>query len=277
MFNKGDFHIHSNYSDGKFSISELLDLYKKSEYDIVSITDHDTMEGCKEAIEYGKLIGLKVITGIEISTKYNGEDIHILGYFKDKDCRKKEMIEFARKKEQDRIDRSKTIVNSLKTYFGIEIDGDELLSKNKGMIGRPHIAKEIIKAGYETNIEDVFRNYLGNDSPAYIPSSILSVQEGIDLLRNNNAVVVLAHPVLVKKTKIEDLLNNFKFDGVEAIYGLNSEKDTNKFINICKQRKLLITGGSDFHDFNLSSHCNIGDISLDNRDIENLLKFIESK
>lgn len=277
MFNKGDFHMHSNFSDGKFSVSELLDLYKKSGYDIVSITDHDTLDGCKEAIEYGKLIGLKVIAGIEISTKHNGEDVHILGYFKDKDCRREEMIEFAKKKEQDRINRCKTIVNSLKKYFDIEINGDELLAKTKGMIGRPHIAKEIINAGYATNMEDVFKRYLGNDSPAYIPSSILSVQEGIDLLSNNNATIVLAHPVLVKKTKIEDLLSDFKFDGMEAIYGLNTQQDTDRFIDICKQHKLLITGGSDFHDFNTSSHSNIGDVSLDNKNIENLLKFIESK
>lgn len=275
MFYKGDFHIHSNYSDGKFSISELLNLYKESEYNIVSITDHDTLEGCQEAIEYGKSIGLKVIAGIEVSTKHNGEEVHILGYFKDKDCRRKEMLEFSEKKEKDRINRCKTIVHSLNKYFGIEINGDELLSKNKGMIGRPHIAKEIIKAGYETTMEGVFKKYLGNDSPAYIPSSILSLQEGIDLLRNNNATVVLAHPVLIKKTEIEDILNNFKFDGMEAIYGLNSQEDTNKFIDMCEKYRLLITGGSDFHDFDISGHSNIGDISLDSRNIEKLLEFIE--
>ena len=269
--------MHSNFSDGKFGVNELLDLYKKSDYDIISITDHDTLEGCKDAIEYGESIGIKVIAGIEISTKHSGEEVHILGYFKDEDCRRNEMIEFAKKKEQDRVNRCKTIVDSLKKYFDIDINGEELLAKNKGMIGRPHIAKEIIKAGYETNIDDVFRKYLGNDSPAYIPSSILTVQEGIDLLRNNNATIVLAHPVLIKKTKIEDLLNEFKFDGMEAIYGLNSEDDTDKFINMCKQYKLLITGGSDFHDFNISGHSNIGDISLDSENIENLLKFIESK
>lgn len=277
MFNKGDFHIHSNFSDGRFSVSELLDLYKRSGYDVISITDHDTLEGCKEAIEYGKLIGIKVITGIEISTKHNGEDVHILGYFRDRDCRRKEIIEFARKKEQDRVDRCKIIVSRLKEYFDIEINGDDLLSQNKGMIGRPHIAKEIIKVGYETNMENVFTKYLGNDSPAYIPSSILSVQEGINLLRNNNATVVLAHPVLIKKTRIEDLLNEFKFDGMEAIYGMNSEKETSKFMEVCNQKGLLITGGSDFHDFNTSSHSNIGDISLDNENIEKLLGFVDKQ
>ncbi|RII35264.1 PHP domain-containing protein [Clostridium chromiireducens] len=96
--------------------------------------------------------------------------------------------------------------------FGIKINGDELLSKNNGMIGRPHIAKEIINAGYEFSMHEIFNKYLVNGSPAYIRSSILSVQEGVDLLRNNNATVVLAHPILIRKTKIEDLLTNFKFD-----------------------------------------------------------------
>ena len=277
MYNKGDFHIHSNYSDGKYEIKKLLNLYKKEGYDIISLTDHDTLEGCKEAIDYGKEIGLKVITGIEISTKHNGEDVHILGYFKDEDCRRNEMIEFAKKKEQDRINRCKTIVSKLKQYFNIEIDGDELLLKVKGMIGRPHIAKEIIKAGYESNMQSVFDKYLGNDSPAYIPSSILSVQEGIDLLKNNNAVVVIAHPVLIKKTKIEDLLNDYAFDGMEAIYGLNSQEETDKFIKLCLEKNLLITGGSDFHDFNAGSHSNIGDISLDSKNINSLLIAIDNK
>lgn len=277
MFKKGDFHIHSNYSDGRYGIKELLDLYKKAGYDIISLTDHDTLEGCKEAIEYGREIGLKVIAGIEISTKHNGEDVHILGYFKDEDCRRKEMIEFAKNKEQDRINRCKTIVSRLKQYFNIEIDGEELLSKIKGMIGRPHIAKEIIKAGYETNMQDVFDKYLGNDSPAYIPSSILSVQEGIDLLKNNNAIIVMAHPVFIKKTKIEDLLNDYEFDGMEAVYGSNTQEDTDKYIKLCKEKNLIITGGSDFHDFNAASHSNIGDISLDSENIEKLLKSIENK
>jgi len=64
---------------------------------------------------------------------------------------------------------------------------------------------------------------------------------------------------------------------MEAIYGLNSQEDTNKFMDMCRQYKLLITGGSDFHDFNMSGHSNIGDISLDSKSIENLLKFIEQK
>jgi Predicted metal-dependent phosphoesterases (PHP family) len=272
MYAKGDFHIHSTNSDGKYDVKSLIDRYIDKEFDIIAITDHDTMEGCKEAIEYGKTKGFKVVPGIEISTKYNGEDIHILGYFKEEDCRRDEMIEFAKVKQQDRIDRCKKIVSSLKKYFNIEISADELLEKTEGMIGRPHMARAIISAGYATTMEEVFTKYLDDNSPAFIPSSFLTPQEGIDLLRRNNATVVLAHPILIKNTKIEDLLNTFKFDGIEAIYGLNSEADTKAFISICKERDLLITAGSDFHDYNTSNHCNIGDISLGIDSIDKLLK-----
>lgn len=275
MYSKGDFHIHSTNSDGKFDVKNLVDHYIDSGYNIIAITDHDTMEGCKEAIEYGKTRGLKVIPGIEISTKYNGEDIHILGYFKEADCSKSEIIEFAKIKQQDRINRCRNIVSALKKHFNIEINADELLRQTKGMIGRPHIARAIISAGYAKDFEEAFTNFLDDSSPAYIPSSFLTPQEGIDLLTRNNATVVLAHPVLIKNTKIEDLLNTFKFDGMEAIYGLNTEDDTKWFVNICKERDLLITAGSDFHDYNMLNHCNIGDISLDSINICKLIKVTE--
>lgn len=275
MFLKGDFHIHSNYSDGKLSINKIIDLYKEKNYDVISITDHDTMEGCKEAIEYGKKHSLKVIPGIEVSTIYNGEEIHILGYFRYEDYQRKEMVEYANEKQQYRINRCKNIVNALKKYFNIEINAEELLAQNKGMIGRPHIGRAIIKAGYEDSMDEVFKKYLNYNSPAYIPSSFLSLKEGVDLLKNNNAIVVLAHPIFIIKSKIEYLLSSFKFDGMEAIYGMNSKEDTVRFTEICKSRGLLITAGSDFHEFNSYKHANIGDISLDEENIKKLLNKLE--
>ena len=244
----GDFHIHSTNSDGRFSIKELIKRYKASNYNVISITDHDTMEGCQEAISYGKVNGIKVIAGIEISTKYNSEDIHILGYFKDADCNRKEIMEFTAKKQEDRINRCKSMVKALKEHFNIEISADKLLAENS-MIGRPHMAKAIIEAGYKTNMNDVFKNYLGDDSPAYISNSFIAPQDGISLLRSNHAIVVLAHPVLLQKNNVADLIDSFKFDGIEAIYSSNTEEDTLRLKNIAEKRNLLITAGSDFHDF----------------------------
>lgn len=276
MLKKGDFHIHSTNSDGKLNTKELVNAYKKLNYDVIAITDHDNMNGCKESIEYGKAQGIRVLPGIEVSTTYNGEDIHILGYFKDEDCNKKEIIDYAKYKQESRVTRTKNMVKALKKHFNIEIDISELLATTY-MIGRPHIAKEIIKAGYGKTYEEVFKKYINDDSPAFIPNSLLTPQEGINLLKNNNATIVLAHPVLIKKTNIEDLLDTFEFDGMESIYAINTKEETNSFINICKKRDMLITAGSDFHHYDMFNHGNMGDISLDSENINKLINFIENK
>lgn len=91
MLNKGDFHIHSTASDGNCTPSEIIDLAKKRHIDIISITDHNTTAGIDEAILYGKKSGIKVIPGVELSTRYNNTRVHILGYFKD-DSYKNELL-----------------------------------------------------------------------------------------------------------------------------------------------------------------------------------------
>ena len=169
------------------------------------------------------------------------------------------------------------MVKALKENFGIEIDAEKLLSKAKGrIIGRPHIAKEILEAGYGKDIKDIFDKYLGEDSPVYIPSSDLTPQEGITLLRNNNAVVVLAHPILLKNLKAEDVLDSFDFDGLEAIHDSNTDEDTEKFINLGNKRGLLITAGSDFHDFQFLERSGFGTITLDPDNIKKLIDFINN-
>lgn len=274
MYLKGDFHIHSNNSDGKLNVYELIDAYKKENFNVIAITDHDNMNGCKEAIEYGKTKNIKVIPGIEVSTKYNGDDIHILGYFKEDNLNKKDIVDYAKEKKESRITRTIKMVNALKKYFNIEIDADKLLA-NSYMIGRPHIANEIIKAGYANNFDEVFEKYLGDDSPAFISNSLLTPQEGIDLLKMNGATIALAHPVLIKNTSIEDLLDKFKFDGMEAIYAINTPEETEKFLKICEKRNMLVTAGSDFHDYNMFKHGNIGDVFLDEENIKKLINKIE--
>lgn len=274
---KGDFHIHSTYSDGQLNIKELIDLYKKTGFNVIAITDHDNTDGCEEAIEYGKLNGITVIPGIEVSTKYNGEHIHILGYFNGDDYKRKEIIDYSKEKAQSRKNRCYKMVKALKENFGIEIDAEKLLSKAKGrIIGRPHIAKEILEAGYGKDIKDIFDKYLGEDSPVYMPSSALTPQEGITLLRNNNVVVVLAHPILLKNLKAEDVLDSFDFDGLEAIHDSNTDEDTEKFINLGNKRGLLITAGSDFHDFQFLERSGFGTITLDPDNIKKLIDFINN-
>lgn len=273
MYFKGDFHSHSTKSDGTLSASELISLAKNENIDIMSLTDHDTTDGIEEATLAGKNLGIKIVPGIELSTRHNNESIHVLGYFKD-DCYKASNFQEALKEITTfRVERAKKIVKKLKEHFNIEIDYKRVLEIAGGVVARPHIARTIIDAGYNYSLEYIFSNIINESSPAYVPNKNLTLTDGISLLKSVNAVVILAHPVLIKKTPITELLK-FDFDGLEAIYPLNKPEDTNKFLDLAKNYNKLVTAGSDFHTAseNDTKHGKLGDVSLTGEYLSNFLK-----
>ena len=103
-------------------------------------------------------------------------------------------------------------------------------------------------AGYSYTKEYIFDNFIGDNCPAYVPANKLSSEEGIELLRQYNAMVVLAHPVLLKKLDVLDVLN-LDFDGIEGIYGLNTPEDTEKFLRIVDNKNIITSCGSDSHGY----------------------------
>ncbi|MCD2348802.1 PHP domain-containing protein [Clostridium guangxiense] len=273
MYFKGDFHTHTNASDGKFSAYHLLGLAKSCGIDIMAVTDHDTTDNLNNAIKESMDIGLKVIPGIELSTLHNGESVHILGYFRDSSYMKKDFQNFLNDMKDYRVWRAKKIVSNLSKYFNINLNYENVTKNTNGVIARPHIARAIIAAGYNYTTDYIFDNILNKESPAYIPNKKVGVDEGIKILKNENAVVVLAHPILIKKTTIEEMIK-FDFDGIEAIYPQNSKEDTKRFIAIAKENNKLITAGSDFHtdDAGDTKHGRLGNIYLDSENIDKLLK-----
>lgn len=275
MYNRGDFHLHTTSSDGTFAPSEVVKFAKQKGLDIMAITDHDNIEGTKEALIEGEKLGIKVIPGIELSTVHNGESIHILGYFKDDSYKKQEFIDFLNDMILSRINRAKKIVENLDKFFDIKIDYQTVLNNSKGAVARPHIARAILSAGYTYEYQYIFDNILSKDSPAYVPNKKVSVEEGIKALKSVNAVVSLAHPVLIKKTPVEDFMK-FDFDGLEAIYPLNSKENTDYFISLAKKYNKLITAGSDFHTSNPEDkkHGSVGAVSLTGEYLDNFLSKI---
>lgn len=273
MFFKGDFHTHSTESDGKFSPEELVNLAKSKNIDIMALTDHDTTKGIEAAVKAGEKSGVKVVPAIELSTLYNGESIHVLGYFKDNKYKDSAFQSYLKDMTNYRIIRAKKIVGNLDKYFHIQIEAEKVLQRANGVVARPHIAKEIIAAGYPYTMDYIFNNIINEGSPAYIPNKKLELSEGIKLLKAANALAVLAHPVLVKKSSVEDLMK-YDFDGLEAIYPLNKENDTEKFIELAKLYDKIVTAGSDFHSGEAADtkHGTLGTVSLDEKRIEIILK-----
>lgn len=267
-----EFHCHTTASDGRFSPSQVVEMAKNKNVELLSITDHDTTEGISEALNKANEISLNFIPGIELSCNHNGESIHILGYFKGNDYKDETLIKFLNNLKRNRETRASSIVKNLDKYFNIKINVDDVLKIGNGVIARPHIAQAIVNAGYPFDFQHIFDKFIGNDSPAYVPNKHISIPEGIELLKKYNCIVILAHPKLIKKTPIKNILN-YDFHGIEALYYQNFKRETDEFISLAKSRDMIITCGSDFHGISKddTKHGNIGDMFLSEEDFKKFM------
>ncbi|MBU3127634.1 PHP domain-containing protein [Clostridium tagluense] len=268
MYNKGDFHLHTNASDGKLSPKELIYTASTRGLDIIAITDHDTTLNVEEGIREGARENIRVVPAIELSTIHNKESIHILGYFKDDSYKNGVFQNYLKEMEIYRVLRAEKIVENLNTFFKIKLDYQKILDDAKGVIARPHIAKAIMNAGYKYDWKYIFDNLLSNDSPAYVQTKKISTADGISMLKKVNALVVLAHPVLIKKSSIDEMMC-FDFDGIEAVYPINTKKQKAFLKAKAREYNKFITAGSDFHGITTSdtSHGVIGSVFLSHNEL----------
>lgn len=279
MYKKGDFHIHTNSSDGKFTPEEIIRMAKVENVDILSITDHDTIDGLEEALKFGEVEKVKIIPGIELSTLYKGQKVHILGYFKSTNQISLKFKNYLKEMSDYRLYRGKKIVENLESIFNIKLDFDKILNEAHGVIARPHIAAGIINQGYNYSWNYIFKYLIGENSPAYVPNKKLELQDGIKYLESNHALIVLAHPVLIENLDLEELYQ-MPFDGIEAIYSANTSEQTKLFKKAALKYNKIITAGSDFHGIvkQESKHAQkIGKVSLTSEDIDIFLKKLDSK
>ncbi len=273
---RADLHMHTTSSDGTFTPTELVNHAKMRNIDIIAITDHDTVEGIEEAIEAAKAVNIRVIPGIELSTTYNGENIHIIGYFKGNGYKDDSLISFLEELKEKRVTRAMKIVDNMKKIHNINISFEEIMKNSDGVIARPHIAREILRVRPDLTWDEIFYKFLGDGCPAYIPSVKVPLKEGIALLKKYGALVSLAHPTIIRKTPVKKFVQ-FDFDAMEAIYPENKFGETERFISICNEHNLLVTAGSDFHG-NLSQdtmHHDVGTVSLESFHLENFLEALD--
>lgn len=240
-----DLHVHTNCSDGLLTPEQVVDLALDKELDGIAITDHDTVSGIEIAMEYSKNLNIKVIPGIEFGCVYEGEEVHILGYFID--YRAKDIIWATEELRHNRINRAIEMINKIND-LGMDLTVKEITKFSKeDFIGRPHIARALIEKGYFESIEEAFESILGRGKPAYVERKTLSIKETIDLIHKISGIAILAHPGLLKNKNIIDYCINNGIDGLEAIHSKHKEEDVKYSLEIAKKYNLIITGGSDCH------------------------------
>lgn len=241
-----DLHTHSTYSDGKYTPEQLVDEAVKADICFLSLTDHDSWNGVSEALAAsGKYRGkIKVIPGVELGTQLLDNSIHILGYYID--MQYEPLLE---KMHEMRFARERRLYKMLDKLhqLGYNISVDACDPKNRA-VGRPHVAKALVAAGYFATVQDVFDVLLKRGAPAYVPQPKLLPQEAIELIHKANGIAVLAHPSEINDVNlVEKLLKNYAFDGIE-VYHPSADADAQQYwLQLAQKYKLHVTGGSDFH------------------------------
>ncbi len=247
-----DLHLHSSCSDGVLSPELLVVNAFESGLSAISLTDHDTVSGVAVAQATGAILGLQVISGVELSVCYKEfKDVHLLGYYIDVDdfTLNKRLSEFTHL----RINRNRDIVSKVnKKLFQEqreELTIQEVESLGDGVMGRPHIARALIKRGYVADIDEAFTRYL---LPSDVPKTYWPIEDALRTIKFAGGVAVLAHPTSVSRDqvilgKFITELKHLGLDGVEVFNNMAFEFEIMFLQRLANGLQLLVTGGSDFH------------------------------
>lgn len=240
-----DFHAHTLHSDGTLTAAQLVDRFRARGVRWCSITDHDTTRAYDEAGL--DTAGLRVVTGIEINTSWRGGDVHVLGFnVPTGPSPLADILEESRASRRRRVDAMVAALNAA----GVPLTVDAVLAEADGghALGRPHVAKALIRAGIACDVESAFRDYLSAGRPGYVPSYHLEPLRAVEVLRAAGAIPVLAHPGRVRDLAILDDLVEAGLAGLEVFYPTHSAQQTADFRERAGRYGLVMTAGSDFHD-----------------------------
>jgi len=243
-----DLHMHSTFSDGVFTPAELIGKAVEADVSVISLTDHDCLDGLPEAMEVGRSKGVEVVSGVELSCEYRGRDLHVLGY--GIDPQHQSLQEALHKFRQTRHKRGIKIIEKLNA-LGVTIDTAEVLAKaGEGALGRPHIAAVLVDKGVVAKPNEAFDKYLAEGGPAYVAKYKMSTHEAIDHIRGAGGLAFIAHPGIFLEN-INELLDLIAegFDGVEVYHPTHSNSKSEKLRTIAEEKGLLVSGGTDFHGF----------------------------
>ena len=250
---KIDLHVHTTASDGTMSPRDVTSLAAMFGLKAIALTDHDTMAGIDEAGEAGALLGVTIVPGIEISTDYQGREVHVLGYFLDhKSPKLQSYVDWVR---QQRLDRLEKIAEKLQKK-GFDVNLEEILAAHPDATpGRPHLAQRLVELGAAENVKEAFRKYLGEGRSCYVPRKYISFSDAARLITECGGVCVLAHPLQYgfDRQKLDGLVKTaaqLGFKGIEIYYSGYTENDIKKLFDLAEKYGLLPTGGSDFHGEN---------------------------
>lgn len=276
-----DLHVHSTSSDGTYSPSELVNYAIEKGLHAIALTDHDTVDGLQEALDYvdslredfanhkmpPSLVGInsgrrksltisnvpEIIPGIELSTEYQGKDIHIVGLYID--YKNPEFLNYLQHFVDSRTIRNQKMC-ALLQEAGIDITYEKLIREfPNSVITRAHYAKYLLNHGYIKSMKEAFDRYVGDNCPYFVPREKVTPAQAVELILAADGIPILAHPVLYRMSdaRLDKLVGELKevgLMGLEAVYSTYNAGEERQMRALAQKYNLLISGGSDFHGSN---------------------------
>lgn len=246
-----DLHLHSNVSDGTDSPDQLVIAARQAGLDVIGLCDHDTFDAIAQASEAGRRIGLTVLPGVEMSTRFKEHTVHLLGYGCDpQDHSLQAELTKLRASRENRLQECLDKLEGL----GMPLTKEEVLTA-KGIspsLGRPHIADALIKRGYLANRDEAFAMYLGDGKPGYVERYATPLEEAIRLIREAKGLAVIAHPWgrgtrEVVTSEAIAVLAEAGLEGIEIDHTDHDPLDRELLSQIGARNGLICTGSSDYH------------------------------
>ena len=276
---KIDLHLHTTASDGASTPRELVEKCVELGLEVISVTDHDNTTSVKKVKEIGEESGLKVVSGIEIST-YRGEaEYHILGYFVDPE--NDALLGLTEAILDSRVERTHKMIEKL-TEMGYPLEFADVKKYATGVsLGRPHVARAMVEKGYINEIGEAFtEEFIDGGGKAYVEKKNILPVEAIEVILRAGGVPVIAHPYIINHGEALDKeeitrLKNVGLKGVEVYQTKHNKKITKRYKKIAEELDLLITGGSDYHGEN-SPGILPGDQGITREEFDQLENFAHS-
>ena len=237
--------MHSTASDGSLSPPAVVERARAAGLTAIALTDHDTVAGVPAAVAAGARLGLRVVGGCEFSSAAPWGEMHVLGYFLPADS--PELESFLERSRADRVRRAREMVVRLRE-LGIAIEFEHVLEEaGGGAVGRPHVARAVVRQGGAIDVSDAFDRFLGRRRPAFVEKVLPAFREIADLVHSVRGLVSVAH---LKERATRSFLERLRREGLDAVETRHPSHDPDiraRLTTITLGLGLLRTGGSDWH------------------------------
>ena len=263
-----DLHTHTVCSDGMLTPEALVARARENGVRVLGITDHDTFEGLADAVSAGASLGVDIVSGVELSIRFNGRELHMLGYFFDP--KNADLLEFVGYYSTSRERRALKILEKL-NGLGISLSPERVRERVGGnVIGRPHIAQAMVADGHVESYEEAFIRFLRNGGPADVSKELPRLSEALKALHGAGGIGVLAHPGHWVTDRDVHRMVDYGLDGIEIYHPSHDEMLSEYYTKLAQSKGLVMTGGSDYHGMRAGDEENLGRIGLSVDQFESL-------